>query len=452
MKSKPKSLVICCHLPPRDPRVIWHIRSLKKNYEVEVLYTRSHDEKLELSRHIEGVKYHACPEIAQTYSLSRTTRYSKLGLRRKLYTRVVNCLRPYFYLYPRIFTWLILALSALKLHTSFIALRKSARHLKGVFDLIVANDLESVQAGIYVKRRHGGILIYDSHENWACVRPGTPRLYEFAISWYERKAARSIDLITTVSPLLVEHLSRTLGHSDVMLLPNATPVYGSGQQTAQADCIEAEKRFAAEMDALARGRLVVTFQGGVSPERGLKEIVNAWQYVPENEAILVIRTLDGPNPELEAVINIAKINGTFGRSIFRLPSVKEEDLISAAKSADVGIIPYNPTFPNHVMACPNKLSQYMQAGLAIFSNNIPYVRKIIEDAQCGAIYTSLDTPEELAAKIMMFRKEKRKLDEFKINAKMYAQEKFNWDVFYVQVEERIRHMVDEMEHSQGHNN
>ena len=416
-----------------------------------MLFTRSHDEKLESDRHIEDVKYHACPEVSRTYSISKTIGYSKLGSKRKLYTRLINRLRPYLHLYPRIFIWLFLAASVLKLHTSFVALRKGANRLEGVFDLIVANDLESVQAAIYIKRRHGGILVYDSHENWACVRPGTPRLYELAVNWYERRAARSVDLVTTVSPLLVEHLSRTLRHKDVMLLPNATPVYGSEQQTAREDRSETEKRFEAQVRALARGRLVVTFQGGVAPERGLKEIALAWQFVPEDEAILVIRAPDGPNAELDAVIDIAKTRGAFGRSIFCLPSVKEEDLISAAMSADVGIIPYKPTFPNHVMACPNKLSQYMQAGLAILSNDIPYVRKIVEDAKCGVIYTNLDGPEEIAAKIMMLRKKKERLDRFKKNSKRYAQEQFNWDRFYMHVEERMRRMVGDMERGLIHN-
>src|SRR3546814_5848658 len=75
---------------------------------------------------------------------------------------------------------------------------------------------------------------------------------------------------------------------------------------------------------------------------------------------------------------LADANGMSGRSVFRLPSISESQLVSAARAADVGVIPYNPVFPNHVMACPNKLDQYMQAGIAILSNNIPYVRHIIE--------------------------------------------------------------------------
>ena len=52
----------------------------------------------------------------------------------------------------------------------------------------------------------------------------------------------------------------------------------------------------------------------------------------------------------------------------------------------MGIIPYKAITINYRFACPNKLSQYMQAGLAILANNLDFVRYVIDRYQCGLTY------------------------------------------------------------------
>ena len=190
------------------------------------------------------------------------------------------------------------------------------------------------------------------------------------------------------------------------------------------------EQFVEEMSTLAQGRLIAIFLGGVAPERGVREIVTAWEQIPDSDAILVIRAPDGANEELDTVISIAVANGTMNKTVFVLPSVTEAELIPAASSADVGIIPYRPTFDNHIMACPNKLSQYMQAGIAVLTNDIPYPRQVVTNAKCGLVYSDKNGYDEIVDRIMYFRRKKNKLTEFKDNAKEYCRTHYNWDAYY----------------------
>ena len=368
------ALVICCHPPHEDPRVIWHISSLKDRYRVSVLCVEKEASDDAAEEYMTNLVEHR--------SARHLLRPLPLGPFCKAYTYFKRQIMAYSYCWPRNIVFLVLlAVEFRNVRAYSCALMEEADKLKEHFDLILAIDLHALKAGEYVKKTRGGILVYDSHENWACVRPGTTWMYEHVVNAYQRRYVQTVDLITTVSPLLVEYLGRKLHYSKVTLLPNATPIKCMRCKGMFEKGEEREAEYDQQIRALAHGRLVVVFQGNVAAERGLREIVAAWKHVPKDEAILIMRAPDHPSIELKAVIEIARKDGTLEESVFLLPSVSEDDLIVAASAADVGIIPYRPTFPNHVMACPNKLSQYMQAGLAIFSNDIPYVREIVEAAE-----------------------------------------------------------------------
>ena len=420
---------------------------MKKNYEVSVLYSHETDEVLGIHDRIDGVNYFACPiSNVRVPPANDGQGGTKNFLMVRPWERLTHTakvhLRTHFNVYPRVVVWPLLTAYMLhRLRGLFYAFQREALRFEHGFDLIVANDLDTLPIGAYIKERNGGILIYDSHENWGCVRPDTPRLYELGVRLIERRYAGHADLVTTVSPLLVRHLEQNLRHQRVILLPNAAPwIPGDEPERAADRWYGMNDPFSAQVRALAQGRVVATFQGRVTLERGLREIVAAWAHVPENRAILIIRTPEIPNTELEAVIKVATANGTFRKTVFHLPSVSENELISAARSTDIGIIPYKPTFANHIMACPNKLSQYMQAGLAVFSNDIPYVRNIVEEAKCGAIYSTSEGPERIADSFTALCGDQSKLDQMKSNSIRYVREKYNWDAFYFRLEKEVERL------------
>ena len=43
------------------------------------------------------------------------------------------------------------------------------------------------------------------------------------------------------------------------------------------------------------------------------------------------------------------------------------------------IIPYEPDHVNNRFSCPNKLSQYLAAGLPVITNQLDFVREIVVD-------------------------------------------------------------------------
>ena len=101
-----------------------------------------------------------------------------------------------------------------------------------------------------------------------------------------------------------------------------------------------------------------------------------------------------------------------------------DDLPSLTAQADIGVILTQNTCLNHYYSLPNKLFEYIQAGLPVLGSNLPEIAKIIEKNKVGVIVNPQD-PQDIAKGI------KYLLDSFvyseaKDNT-LQAAEKYNWE-------------------------
>ncbi len=67
------------------------------------------------------------------------------------------------------------------------------------------------------------------------------------------------------------------------------------------------------------------------------------------------------------------------------------ELIDVARTADVGIVSYIPSNLNNYLTSPNKLFEYINAGLPVAASDIPsFLRKTICDSDTHNIARSLN--------------------------------------------------------------
>ena len=98
--------------------------------------------------------------------------------------------------------------------------------------------------------------------------------------------------------------------------------------------------------------VIKLFQGRLAAERGLDELVRAWDRDPPENAVLFLR---GPDSSYkDRLRHESRGLACYDRSLFFLPGVAEDELIAAAAPADVGIIPYAPSSMN--TATPARIS------------------------------------------------------------------------------------------------
>jgi glycosyltransferase involved in cell wall biosynthesis len=283
-------------------------------------------------------------------------------------------------------------------------------------DVVHCNDLDTLLVGVLAKRHYGTRVVFDAHEFFP-VSDSLCRPLDIAFfTAIEKRLIIQADEVVTVSPLLAEEMRRAYALPRVHSVPNAEPWVEREVGTTAVS----------PLDAVAAGRVKFLFQGRFAAERGIREMIEGFALVDDGRAALFLRGPDNAwRREAEA---LAKKLGLLDRSVYFLEPVRENELVAAAAQTDVGIIPYKPLALNERLACPNKLSQYLHAGLLVMTNDLPYVRSLLTEAEAGLWYTSGDLTT-FAAAVQRVVDDPEFLRRGKDSARRFAQKQFNWQRF-----------------------
>jgi glycosyltransferase involved in cell wall biosynthesis len=289
-------------------------------------------------------------------------------------------------------------------------------------DVILCADLDALRAGVWLKKHKSSKLIYDAHEFQAYAYADRLNSHNKWLLKMEKRLIQSVDAAYSVNPFLADYMTKKLKCVPLMAVPNCAP-------------LQEFSVFHDEIDELAHGRKKFLYQGNFSQTRGLEEMLHGWELIDVEKAVLFLR---GPeNTFMDTLVSIAKKLGILNKSVYFIPAVKEDELIAAARNADVGIIPYKGTLINNKYACPNKLSQYMQAGVAILANDIVFVRDRIETYQNGMIYQCEDR-RTFAAAVNTLIENGDLLREYKKNSIRMAKLDYNWDLQCIPMENVLK--------------
>jgi glycosyltransferase involved in cell wall biosynthesis len=288
------------------------------------------------------------------------------------------------------------------------ALYRRSRSSSMIPRVIICHDVFALAAAIRLKQLFRCSVLYDAHELWPEADLLAQRWERNAMAAYEGRLIRQADAVVTVTPQIARHLEREYRISNVIVAPNATPT---------------ESDHASDELRPASLPVKCLYQGQVTWRRGLEELLTAWQRISPSRAVLFLRC-----PENEYLSYLkTKFDQIIreGRVVLLQP-VREEELVAAARAADVGVIPYVGPNLNHVYCCPNKLSQYMQAGLAILSNRLAFVSDVITRYKCGLTYDA-DKPATLAEAVQLLADNPAALLAMRRRAVEAARMDFNWE-------------------------
>ena len=285
-------------------------------------------------------------------------------------------------------------------------LRMARAALRQGADVYHAHDLDTLLAGYVAGRRAGKKLVYDFHELYTeqfkeGVKTGVWRYY---YSLLERALVRKTDLRLTVCESLGDWVTQRYGTNGVLTVRNV-PVY-QPPTPGPAD----------------RGREpVILYHGGYFRDRGLEQLIESAQYLKRGR--IVFRGFGELEDHLRALV---RERGVEGRVSFA-PPVPMLDLVRTAAEADIGVIPYIPFCLNNRFCLPNKLFEYLMAGLAVAGSDLPELRKVIVGYNVGLVFNPED-PQDIAKVLNEMLGDATRLEGMKRNALLAARTSYNWEV------------------------
>jgi glycosyltransferase involved in cell wall biosynthesis len=264
--------------------------------------------------------------------------------------------------------------------------------------------------------------VYDSHELYA--------EQEFSAHekrvWreIEAKTIREADSVITVNPSIARELERRYGIAGVHV------VYNAEQQRAESP---RERRFHREF-GLPDSAQVLLMQGGLSAGRNIETLVGAMRHVKARDVHLVVMG-DG---QMKAALRRIVADGLQDR-VHLKDAVPQAELVSWSAAADAGVIPYQATCLNNYYCTPNKLFEFIAAGIPILASDLPEIRAIVTGHGVGEV-ADLSTGPKIAAAIDAFFADPARIAHFR-EAAIAARRKVNWEVEgrkVVEIYEKLR--------------
>lgn len=274
---------------------------------------------------------------------------------------------------------------------------------------LVAINLPALLPAILAKELLGVPVIYEALEYWPEADPDAAGFEIQFWSSLEKRVIKYADHCGTVSPGLALLMADKYEH----------PFYFVPNCTLRSD-VAASPHVHGGYDAKTR----FIFQGNFAPHRGLDLLIKIWPRIDSN-AILLLRGID--NSYKNKMISLATELGVYNVSVFFLPPVAVNELVKAAgRDGDVAIIPYAARGKNYSNCSPNKLSQFMAAGLPLLANDTAYVREIVTAARAGFVL-DFENGEEVIKRVNDFICTAGLVNSCATNALQYFRENFNWE-------------------------
>ena len=271
------------------------------------------------------------------------------------------------------------------LHETLLA--RTLRALRA--DVYHAHDSNALIPVAWAARAGRVPFVYDAHDLWL-GRPRRERsrayfaLNQAFYTILERVLVPRAAATLTVSAPIARHLERRYSLERVHLVPNY-PERPGALTTMDLRSLHGGA-------AIGHQDLVVLYLGALMAGRGLEQLVDAIGLVPSAQLVLL-----GQGPIAGELAERAGRLGA-GDRVHRLAPVAHDEVVAYAASADIGVSPIVPSCLNYRYSLPNKLFQYMAAGIPVVASDFPQVREIVDGASCGVL---VDTsyPSDIARAI-----------------------------------------------------
>ncbi len=233
------------------------------------------------------------------------------------------------------------------------------------WDLIVSIDLDTLAGCQATARIRGTRLMWDSHELFPEVpeianKPMVKKIW-WAIQNHCVPRLRKTDIAVTVCKSIADIFLERYGR-EFLVVRNA-PLASRLTEVRNVRQDTDERTF------------TILYQGAVNVGRGVEEMIIAMPQLPNCRFIVV-----GDGDVLNKAKNLAAEMNVSDRVEF-VGRVPFKDLAPYMAKADVGLVLLKNISLNYFYALPNRVFDFVSAGLPIIGSRLPEIEAIVEKQQ-----------------------------------------------------------------------
>ena len=248
--------------------------------------------------------------------------------------------------------------------------------------IIQCHEPDTLALARLVRFLSGGRIkvVYDVHEHYPSLwstRKFLPKtlqaLLARSIDVFERSLSGGADAVLAVS----DSVGRRFHHakSGPFIIPNYP------WRSAYQDSTYVRQK------ATQESAPVVLYAGSVDEKRGIVQFILALKHVRERIPIVKFVILGSLNIGKELWDDIASFlrRQNLEDNFEIKPHIPYFDYYRTLCTATVGVILFQPTLLNNIIGLPNKLFDYMGAGIPVVASDFCEIRKIVMRCKCGLL-------------------------------------------------------------------
>ena len=224
-------------------------------------------------------------------------------------------------------------------------------------------------------------LVYDMREFYFALGPLQGRgIKQKIIAQYERVMLKRVDRVMVSGPLDAEVVTKHYGLTSPPHVLLNTPPFAE-----PVDSSYLRDKFQIPAD-----HIIALYQGVVHNGRGIAPFIR-FLSTRDNIELCVV----GEGPGKGALKELGESLGVDGRVHWH-DSVPYDSLHEITCSADVGLCLIEPVSLSYEYALPNKLFEYMMAGIPSLVTDLPALRKQVQETPVGMLVERSLSPSAIA--------------------------------------------------------
>ncbi|MHB8904894.1 MAG: glycosyltransferase [Melioribacteraceae bacterium] len=286
-------------------------------------------------------------------------------------------------------------------------------------DLYFAEDLYTLPFVTAIAKLKRAKVYYNSRELYAFLGGLRNRPFlQSIVTRVEKFFITKVDLVLTTGEMDSEFIEKFYGIKNTLVIRNIPLL-----QTPTAK-IDFRKLYNIPDD-----KLILLYQGVLLEGRGVQMIMRTM--VKLTNTVLVILG-DGEQKnnfqKLAQQLNISE-------RVFYAGTIGQRELINYTAGGDVGLSLIENISVSYYHALPNKLFEYIMAGLPVLCSDLPQMKKIVEEYQVGESI-SVENENNIYFTLKRWSESLELLKSYRNNCLLAAQ-KLNWQEEYKKSRKRL---------------